>query len=450
MILPGVVVYNSRRSGAFVDVGAERNARCTVKSLARSVLRLGDYISNLRVEWVHLISRRMGVSLLDDVDIAVAPNRLPLEELQEGQRVDGVVTLKGGAAISVNIGAQQVGLIPRSLQEDAVDFVPGQVLKDLLIDNINLSRQTFSLSLDYQFKVANTELEYVNICRQELIMATNMLARLRQRRALAKVQVPATLRPSRPALRPNQPSSPESAARTRRDGHGDGLQRRGTSPDEEGRQGSNESALQTTRNGRGSRLRQHRDHSADSTESAPLAKTHGREDRRRQLRGGSPDEEGLPRSTEFAPQTRREGRGGRLSRASTETQPAEQTGSSTDVMPMSVGDLVDGVVVQVTRKNIMVDIGRHYGREAVGFGALPTLARLDVRNRVRKLFQQGDHVQGMKINLISRSGGIRLSMEDPELSIEEYQDLAFTSPSAPKAKPKANSRPSRGGPAVAA
>merc|ERR1711920_1101960 len=81
------------------------------------------------------------------------------------------------------------------------------------------------------------------------------------------------------------------------------------------------------------------------------------------------------------------------------------------------GDFVDGVVTSIATKGVMVNIGAE------------TLGTLVVSAELKKEFQKGDRVQGMKIEKIHpTSGAVILSMEDPELEVDEMV--------APKAKAK--------------
>merc|ERR1712032_68856 len=91
---------------------------------------------------------------------------------------------------------------------------------------------------------------------------------------------------------------------------------------------------------------------------------------------------------------------------------------TTPVRPgeMRPGDFVDGVVTTIASKGVVINIGS---------GKLGVLI---VSEELQKEFQKGDRVQGMKIEKINpASGMITLSMEDPELEIDE-----------PKAKIKTN------------
>eukprot|EP00930_Biecheleria_cincta_P094470 TRINITY_DN855_c0_g1_i1.p1 TRINITY_DN855_c0_g1~~TRINITY_DN855_c0_g1_i1.p1 ORF type:complete len:445 (+),score=96.80 TRINITY_DN855_c0_g1_i1:123-1457(+) len=77
---------------------------------------------------------------------------------------------------------------------------------------------------------------------------------------------------------------------------------------------------------------------------------------------------------------------------------------------VAVGDLVDGVVVKITAKNVLVDIGG------------PTRCNLEVPADLKDEFRRGDRVQGMKVEKISSSGVVTLSMDDPELEVDPQHD----------------------------
>merc|ERR1719433_1460935 len=78
----------------------------------------------------------------------------------------------------------------------------------------------------------------------------------------------------------------------------------------------------------------------------------------------------------------------------------------------------------IATKGVMVNIGAE------------TLGTLVVSAELKKEFQKGDRVQGMKIEKIhATSGAITLSMEDPELEVDEMITLP-----KPKAKIKAKGK----------
>mmetsp|Transcript_34519 Transcript_34519/g.96853 ORF Transcript_34519/g.96853 Transcript_34519/m.96853 type:complete len:406 (-) Transcript_34519:7-1224(-) len=92
-------------------------------------------------------------------------------------------------------------------------------------------------------------------------------------------------------------------------------------------------------------------------------------------------------------------------------------------MDFMQGDFVDGVVTSIATKGVLVNIGAE------------TLGTLVVSAELKNEFQKGDKVQGMKIEKITSSGAITLSMEDPELEVDEMIVLP-----KPKAKTKAKGR----------
>merc|ERR1719510_1275338 len=95
-------------------------------------------------------------------------------------------------------------------------------------------------------------------------------------------------------------------------------------------------------------------------------------------------------------------------------------------MDFMQGDFVDGVVTSISTKGVMVNIGAE------------TLGTLVVSAELKNEFQKGDRVQGMKIEKINAStGAITLSMEDPELEVDEM--VVLPKPKA-KIKPKGKSK----------
>merc|ERR1711920_418438 len=92
------------------------------------------------------------------------------------------------------------------------------------------------------------------------------------------------------------------------------------------------------------------------------------------------------------------------------------------------GDFVDGVVTSIATKGVMVNIGAE------------TLGTLVVSAELKKEFQKGDRVQGMKIEKISTLGNVTLSMEDPELELDEGPVPKAKAKAKPKAKTKAKAK----------
>jgi len=80
-----------------------------------------------------------------------------------------------------------------------------------------------------------------------------------------------------------------------------------------------------------------------------------------------------------------------------------------DVVGCNIGDLVDGVVTNITHRGVIVDIGWE------------KLGMLEVSAQLKAQFQKGDQVHGMLLEKIS-SGVAVLSMEDPELEVGDEVD----------------------------
>lgn len=79
-----------------------------------------------------------------------------------------------------------------------------------------------------------------------------------------------------------------------------------------------------------------------------------------------------------------------------------------------MGEFVDGVVVEVSAKVIMVDIG------------LGHLAALAVPAALRSQFQVEDEIQGMRVERVDwdetrQKGAVVLSLDEPELAVDEAE-----------------------------
>merc|ERR1712217_185533 len=81
------------------------------------------------------------------------------EKVIEGSYVDGVVVDKSPAGTFVNIGAVKDGrlAVPRSI---GIKLMRGQVLRNVLIESIDLKKQRMALKLDNP-KQAIAEMEMV-------------------------------------------------------------------------------------------------------------------------------------------------------------------------------------------------------------------------------------------------------------------------------------------------
>lgn len=132
--------------GVFVDVGAERNAFLGIPARFWKRFRRGDRIDQCSIQTMNLETRQFAVTM-EDPEAVIAANHRSLEELIEGSYVDGVVVDKSPAGTFVNIGAVKDGrlAVPRSI---GIKLCRGQVLHNVLIENVNLKRERISLKLD--------------------------------------------------------------------------------------------------------------------------------------------------------------------------------------------------------------------------------------------------------------------------------------------------------------
>lgn len=312
--LTGVVV-NIADFGVFVDVGYERNAILGTPARYWRKFRRGDILENLTVQRVDLEKRRFAVSL-DDPERAIEDNRAPLEELREGTYVDGVVDNKNQFGVFVNIGTANCHgrlRVPRAL---GVQFLRGQVLRDLVIDNIDLEHQKIGLSIEDPDR-ALRELEMVG--------AQSMLG--------------------------SQTAKPKAKAK-----------------------------------------------------SKPKSK---------------------PKTEQKAEQK-------------LELKPEQKLNGAASLppvlvsVPFTVGDLVDGVVTSIGSRGVIVDLG------------VEKSGTLIVPPELKAEFQKGDRVQGMRVEKISAGGAATLSMDDPELEVDEAPPSSqkiSTAKVKAKAKAKSTVRP---------
>lgn len=88
---------------------------------------------------------RFGVSL-QDADKELAENRVPLEELGEGDVLDGIIDHTNPYGIWVNVGAEVIGRlnVPRRFTQD---LIPGQCIRDVVIQRVDLKENKLGLTL---------------------------------------------------------------------------------------------------------------------------------------------------------------------------------------------------------------------------------------------------------------------------------------------------------------
>lgn len=94
-------------------------------------------------------------------------------------------------------------------------------------------------------------------------------------------------------------------------------------------------------------------------------------------------------------------------------------------MQLEPGDLVDGVVTTINAKGVWVNIGG--GKKGL----------LEVPAELKGEFRRGDSVQGMRVEEVKEDGHPVLSMDDPELEVEEPSRRTRNKPKG-KAKGKSN------------
>eukprot|EP00439_Symbiodinium_sp_Y106_P064190 s915_g10.t1 len=90
-----------------------------------------------------------------------------------------------------------------------------------------------------------------------------------------------------------------------------------------------------------------------------------------------------------------------------EPEPKEEKEEEPEEMQLEPGDLVDGVVTTINNKGVWVNIGG--GKKGL----------LEVPAELKGEFRRGDSVQGMRVEEVKEDGNPVLSMDDPELEVEE-------------------------------
>merc|ERR1712118_228833 len=88
---------------------------------------------------------------------------------------------------------------------------------------------------------------------------------------------------------------------------------------------------------------------------------------------------------------------------------------------LSIGDVVNGVVTGVNNRGAFVDVGAE------------KLSKLQISQELKDLFKKGDRVHGMVVEKISPGGVAILSLEDPELDVENVPDQRLIEPPISKA-----------------
>ncbi|CAE7615312.1 ABCB27 [Symbiodinium natans] len=314
------VVVNVGDFGVFIDIGYEQNVILAVPRRFWRRFRRGDVLEDMEVVSVDLDLRRSTVTVAD-VEEVLKPSRIPLEELQEGSYLNGVVDTKNQYGVFVNVGCDGCHgklQLPRFL---ANQLVRGQVLRDLCVATVDLELKRVRLIMD--------DVEGA-IADQELVSLATLMA---------------------DAEKDKDPKKPKPA------------------PLDQVEQPKPKASPKAKEN------------------RAPKAKSQKAE------KAEAPDEA----KDEEGPQ-------------------------------LEPGDLVDGVVVSINSKGVWVSIG---GKKK---------AILEVPADLKGEFRRGDTVQGMRVEEVNEDGNPVLSMDDPELEVEETNHRRTRNKPKGKAKGKSNRR----------
>lgn len=138
-------VANIAPFGVFLDVGAERNALLCVPSHYWRKFAVGDRVDHCVVLQVERDLRRFCLTV-PDVEAVIAANRVPLEDLREGDLVDGVIDHVNAYGAWVNIGAIVMGRlnVPRKCW---TELQRGQRVPNIIIDRLDLETQKLGLTM---------------------------------------------------------------------------------------------------------------------------------------------------------------------------------------------------------------------------------------------------------------------------------------------------------------
>ncbi|CAJ1423611.1 unnamed protein product [Effrenium voratum] len=139
------IVTNIAPFGAFVDVGAARNAKLILEPHVWRRFAVGDRIKECVVKEVELDKRRFCVTVKDAAAV-LAENRIPLKDMVEGHHVDGIIDHKNPFGIWVNVGAEVIGRlnVPRKFTNH---LVAGQCLTDVIIERVDLKQNKLGLTM---------------------------------------------------------------------------------------------------------------------------------------------------------------------------------------------------------------------------------------------------------------------------------------------------------------
>lgn len=313
--MPGIVT-NAAPFGTFVDVGAVRNAKLILDPQLCRRFQVGDRLDCV-VKEVEMEKRRFCVTLLN-AEAELAENRMRLEELAEGDMVDGIIHHTNPHGIWVNVGADVIGRlnVPRRFTNH---LVPGQCIRDIIIQRVDLQEVKLGLTL-----------KEPEVLMRETVMISDLLRSDSQ--AEKKSQVPPV--PQVP-VPPPAPPAPRAASRSQ------------------------------------------------SVPPAPVVP--------------------VARTREAKEQVQK-----RENRTATPPREAVAVAPPSGTAGLRVGQFIDGIVVDVSSRVVMVDIG------------LGHLAALAVSPSIRAQLQREDEVQGMRVERVDwdeerKKGAVVLSLDDPEL-----------------------------------
>ncbi|CAE8678142.1 unnamed protein product, partial [Polarella glacialis] len=154
------------------------------------------------VNAVELENRRFSVTI-DDVESVLEENRVQLEDISEGTRVQGVVDHKNQYGVWVNVGAEVIGRlnIPRKFGSR---IQVGQILDDIIVERVDLERMKLGLTLDDPEVALEAEPVLVSaMVRTPAKGAAKAQPRQPSRKRQAEARRPE--RPERPVPSPGEP-----------------------------------------------------------------------------------------------------------------------------------------------------------------------------------------------------------------------------------------------------
>jgi transcriptional accessory protein Tex/SPT6 len=311
------------------------------------------------------------------------PDGFPLEDLQEGDVIAGVVVNVVPLGVFVDIGAEVNALLacPRRFWKK---FARGDHLEECVVDTLDLSRRRFTVLLeDPQAAISTnrTSLEDISIgmCLEGVVDHKNkfgtwvnvfaeVLGRLNVERSYAQRflngQVVRSIIIDRVDLDTGKLGltleDPEASL-------SEELVLVGIPPTEARRPGHGKAKAKAKGKAKPKATR------------TPVRDSHSESSTSRAYRQSPPPRE--------------------------QVRHAERSVPHTD--GPQVGDWVNGVVISIASRGVMVDLGTE------------KLGTLVISSDLREQMQKSDQIQGMKVESITRSGMPILSLEDPTLENDE-------------------------------